>query len=321
MFTHVNRNTGKPEKKANKIIVKDERINRMNLSNTIAKNIFLFFALISIFTTIGIVLSLVINSSGFFAKVSLLEFLTGTQWTPMFSEEQARFGILPLVSGTLLITLGSAVIAMPVGLCAAVYLSEYAKPKVRRILKPVLEILAGIPSVVYGFFALTYITPVLTKFLPNTEIFNAASASIAVGVMIIPLVSSLSEDALRAVPDSLRHGAYALGATKLETSLGVVVRAAISGISASFVLALSRAIGETMIVAIAAGSKPTLTINPLRSVQTMTGFIAQVSQGDNPHGTVGFYALFAVGLTLFVMTLGLNVLSHYIVDKFREEYE
>ncbi|MFZ5987076.1 MAG: phosphate ABC transporter permease subunit PstC [Bacillota bacterium] len=291
----------------------------MNLSNSVAKNIFLFFALISIFTTIGIVLSLFINSSGFFAKVSLIEFLTGTKWTPLFSD--AHFGVLPLVAGTFIITLGAAVIAIPIGLCAAIYLSEYAKPKVRKVLKPILEILAGIPSIVYGYFALTYITPILQKIIPGTEIFNAASASIAVGIMIIPLVSSLSEDALRAVPDSLRHGAYALGATKLETSLGVVVKAAISGISASFVLAISRAIGETMIVAIAAGSKASLTLNPLDSVQTMTAFIAQVSQGDNPHGSVGFYALFAVGLLLFVMTLGLNILSHYIVDKYREEYE
>lgn len=304
--------------KVNKTITVNSRARKMKLSNNIAKNIFLFFAMISIFTTVGIILTLVINSKGFFSEVSFLEFLTGREWTPLFGDP--HFGILPLVAGTLIITVGAAIIALPIGLCSAIYLSEYAKPRVRKIIKPFLEILAGIPSIVYGFFALTYITPILKKIIPQTEIFNAASASIAIGIMIIPLVSSLSEDALKAVPNSLRHGAYALGATKLETSLGVVVPAAISGISASFVLAISRAIGETMIVTIAAGARPNLTLNPLESVQTMTAFIVQISQGDNPHGTVGFYSLYAVGLVLFVLTLGLNILSHHIVEKYREEY-
>jgi len=293
-------------------------ISRMKLANSIAKNIFLFFAMISIFTTVGIILSLFVNSIGFFQKVTLWEFLTGTEWTPLFADP--RFGVLPLITGTLIITVGALLISVPIGLCSAIYLSEYARPGVRKVLKPLLEILAGIPSIVYGFFALTSITPLLQKILPQTEIFNAASGSIAVGIMTIPLVSSLSEDALRAVPDSLRHGAYALGATKLETSLGVVVPAAVSGITASFVLAISRAIGETMIVAIASGAKPSFTLNPLQSVQTMTAFIVQASQGDNPHGTVGFYALFAVGMVLFLMTLGLNILSHHIVQKYRKEY-
>lgn len=296
----------------------DRRVRRMNLSNTVAKNIFLLFASVSILTTVGIIISLVSNSSGFFAHVSVADFLFGTVWTPLFNAPQ--FGVLPLIAGTFVITLGAAVIAIPIGLASAVYLSEYAKPAVRKIIKPFLEILAGIPSIVYGYFALTYITPIIRALIPNAEIFNAASASIAIGIMTIPLISSLSEDALKAVPDSLRHGAFALGATKLETSLGVVVPAAISGISASFVLAISRAIGETMIVTIAAGARPNLTLNPLESVQTMTSFIVQVSQGDNPHGTVGFDALFAVGLLLFLITLGLNILSHYIVEKYREEY-
>lgn len=295
-----------------------KRISRMKLSDTIARSIFLFFAIISIFTTIGIVLSLIINSSGFFSKVSVWKFLTDTEWTPLFGNP--RFGVLPLLAGTFIITIGSAFISIPIGLCSAIYLSEYAKPGIRKVLKPFLEILAGIPSIVYGFFAFTYITPILQKLIPGTEIYNAASASIAIGIMTIPLVSSLSEDALKSVPDSLRHGAYALGSTKLETSLRVVVPAAISGISASFVLAVSRAIGETMIVTIAAGARPNLTLNPFESVQTMTAFIVQVSQGDNPHGTVGFYSLYAVGLLLFVLTLGLNILSHYIVEKYREEY-
>lgn len=295
-----------------------ERTSRMKLANTTAKNIFLFFALISVFTTIGIILSLFINSTGFFSKVSIVEFLTGTQWTPLFSDR--HFGILPLVTGTLIITAGAAVISIPVGLCSAIYLSEYAKPKIRKVLKPFLEVLAGIPSIVYGYFALTAITPLLQSLIPQTEIFNAASGSIAVGIMTIPLVSSLSEDALRAVPDSLRHGALALGSTKLETSLRVVVPAAISGISASFVLAVSRAIGETMIVTIASGARPNFTLNPLESVQTMTAFIVQASQGDNPHGTTGFYALFAVGLVLFLITLIMNIISHSIVQKYRKEY-
>ncbi len=294
------------------------RIKRMKLSNTVAKNIFFLFAIITILTTLGIIISLLRDSIGFFTEIPLKDFLLGKVWTPLFNDPQ--FGVLPLVSGTLLITLISAVISIPIGLLTAIYLSEYANKKVRKIIKPILEILAGIPSIVFGYFALTAITPFLKSFIPQTEIFNALSASIAVGVMTIPLVSSLSEDALRAVPDSLRQGALALGSTKMETSLRVVVPAAISGISASFVLAISRAIGETMIVTIAAGARPNLTFNPLQSVQTMTSFIVQASQGDNPHGTVGYYSLFAVGLLLFLITLGLNILSHYLVDKYRKEY-
>ncbi|WP_242856092.1 phosphate ABC transporter permease subunit PstC [Ruminiclostridium josui] len=248
----------------------------------------------------------------------MTDFLFGRKWTPLFSNPS--FGVLPLVMGTLIITLVSAVISIPIGLFTAIYLSEYANKRVRKVIKPILEVLAGIPSIVFGYFALTLITPLLKAFIPQTEIFNALSASIAVGIMTIPLVSSLSEDALRAVPDSLRQGALALGSTKMETSLKVVVPAAISGISASFVLAISRAIGETMIVTIAAGARPNLTFNPLESMQTMTSFIVQASQGDNPHGTVGYYSLFAVGLLLFIITLGLNILSHYMVEKYRKEY-
>lgn len=301
-----------------KNIVTKKRIQRMKTSNIIAKNILFLFAIITILTTVGIIISLVKDSIGFFSEVSLTEFLFGKVWTPLFNDPS--FGVLPLISGTLLITLISALISIPIGLMTAIYLSEYANRRVRQIIKPILEVLSGIPSIVFGYFALTLITPVLQSIMPKTEIFNALSASIAVGVMTIPLVSSLSEDALRAVPDSLRQGALALGSTKMETSLKVVVPAAISGISASFVLAISRAIGETMIVTIAAGAKPTLTLNPLQSVQTMTSFIVQASQGDNPHGTAGYYALFAVGLLLFLITLGLNILSHHLVEKYRQEY-
>ncbi len=296
----------------------NNRIKRMRISNIIARNILFLFAIITILTTIGIIVSLLKDSIGFFSNVSITDFLFGKKWTPLFSNPS--FGVLPLVMGTLIITLLSAVISIPIGLFTAIYLSEYANKKVRKVIKPILEVLAGIPSIVFGYFALTLITPLIKTFLPQTEIFNALSASIAVGIMTIPLVSSLSEDALRAVPDSLRQGALALGSTKMETSLKVVVPAAISGISASFVLAISRAIGETMIVTIAAGARPNLTFNPLESVQTMTSFIVQASQGDNPHGTVGYYALFAVGLLLFLITLGLNILSHYMVEKYRKEY-
>ncbi len=296
----------------------NSRIKRMKISNVVARNIFFLFAIITILTTLGIIISLLRDSIGFFAEIPIKDFLFGKVWTPLFSDPE--FGVLPLVSGTVLITFISAVISIPIGLFTAIYLSEYANKKVRKIIKPILEVLAGIPSIVFGYFALTTITPFLKNILPQTEIFNALSASLAVGVMTIPLVSSLSEDALRAVPDSLRQGALALGSTKMETSLKVVVPAAISGISASFVLAISRAIGETMIVTIAAGARPNLTFNPLESVQTMTSFIVQASQGDNPHGTVGYYSLFAVGLLLFLITLGLNILSHHMVDKYRKEY-
>ena len=302
----------------NKKLKVSAKIRKMNLTNALAHRVLLIFAIFSILTTIAIVVSLFSNSLGFFSKVSVKEYLTGKTWTPLFHEP--KFGVLPLVAGTLLITVGAAFISIPVGLCSAIYLSEYSNPKVRKVLKPALEILAGIPSIVYGYFALTSITPVLQRLIPSTQIFNALSGSIAVGIMTIPLVSSLSEDALRAVPDSLRHGSYALGSTKMETSLKVVVPAAISGISASFVLAISRAIGETMIVTIASGARPQFTFNPLESVQTMTAFIVQASQGDNPHGTVGFYALFAVGLLLFLITLVMNIFSHLIVTKYRREY-
>jgi phosphate transport system permease protein len=296
----------------------NKRIKRMKISNIVAKNILFLFAIITILTTLGIIISLLKDSIGFFSVVSIKDFLFGKVWTPLFSEPS--FGVLPLVCGTLLITFIAAIIAIPIGLFTAIYLSEYASRRVRQVVKPILEVLAGIPSIVFGYFALTTITPALKFIIPQTEIFNALSAGIAVGIMIIPLVSSLSEDALRAVPDSLRQGALALGSTKMETSMKVIVPAAISGISASFVLAISRAIGETMIVTLAAGARPNLTLDPRQSVQTMTSFIVQASQGDNPHGTVGYYSLFAVGLLLFLITLGLNIFSHHMVQKYRKEY-
>ena len=255
----------------------------------------------------------------FFREVSIVEFVTGTRWEPMFQER--HFGVLPLLTGSLLVAGGAGVIALPLGLLTAIFLSEYASARLRKILKPILEILAGIPTVVYGYFALTFVTPLLRVFFPQTDIFNAASASIVVGIMIIPTVSSLSEDALRAVPNALREGAYGLGATKLEVSTRVVVPAALSGVIASFILAISRAIGETMAVTIAAGNLANLTLNPLESIQTMTAYIVQASLGDTPQGTLVFRTLFAVAMTLFLITLAMNVLSQWILARFREEYQ
>ena len=276
-------------------------------------------AALSALVTAGIVLVLLGETLSFFAEVSPLEFFTGTRWTPTFRDQ--NFGILPLLAGSLQVAAGSAMIALPLGLLTAVFLSEYAPERFRRVLKPLLEVLAGIPTVVYGYFALTWVTPRLRLIFPGTDVFNAASASIVMGIMIIPTVASLSEDALRAVPRTLREGAYGLGATKLEVATRVVIPAALSGILASFILAISRAIGETMVVAIAAGNLPNLTLNPLESIQTMTAYIVQVSMGDTPQGTLVYKSLFAVAMTLFLITLAMNVLSQWILSRFREVYQ
>lgn len=284
----------------------------------VIKGVLFSFGAFSVLITLAIVVTLVYESSLFFRSVSIREFLFGLQWTPLF--EPRRFGVLPIVTGTFLIVFFSSLIAIPIGFLAAVYLSEYSHRKVRKVLKPLLELLAGIPSIVYGYFALTFITPILRNTIPNVEVFNALSASIAVGVMIIPMVLSMSEDAMQAVPSSLREGAYALGMTKLEVVTSVVLPASISGIMASFVLAISRAIGETMIVALAAGASPKLTLNPLVSIQTITGFIVQVATGDSPKGSIQEQTLYAVAMLLFLMTLSMNLLSNYISKRFREEY-
>lgn len=278
------------------------------------------FAGISILTTIGIVIILLTESAGFFRSVPFLDFITGTKWTPLFSASQQSFGVLPLVAGTLMITGIASLVALPVGLFSGIYLSEYAPARVRAVIKPVLEVLAGIPTIVYGFFALTFVTPLLRSFIPGMSYFNALSAGIVVGIMIIPMISSLSEDAMSAVPRSIRDAAYALGATRLEVALKVVVPAALSGIIASFVLGLSRAIGETMIVTMASGGLANLTWNPLESMQTLTAYIVMVTNGDTSHGSVEYYTIYAVGLLLFVMTLCMNLLAGYIRKKFREEY-
>ncbi|MED4400940.1 phosphate ABC transporter permease subunit PstC [Metabacillus fastidiosus] len=276
-------------------------------------------AFISILTTIGIVLTLIFETITFFTRVSILDFFTQKEWYPFF-EGNASYGIIALISGTLLVTVIAVIVAVPIGLASAIFLSEYASDRTRRIIKPILEVLAGIPTIVYGFFALTFVTPILQKIIPDLGIFNALSPGIVVGIMIVPMIASLSEDAMSSVPSSMRQGALALGATKLEVSLKVVLPAAISGIVASFVLGISRVIGETMIVTLAGGATPKLTFDPTESIQTMTAYIVQVSSGDAGYGTTVYYSIYAVGMTLFVFTLAMNVLAQFISRRFREEY-
>ncbi len=272
----------------------------------------------SILVTAGIIFVLVFETAAFLSEVPMAEFLFGTVWTPLFSDK--HFGVLPLVSGTLLASGIAMLVALPAGLMTAVYLSEYASAGVRRTVKPILELLAGVPTVVYGYFALLFVTPKLQALLPGLSGFNALSPGLVMGIMILPLVSSLSEDALRSVPNGLREGAYALGATRMEAALRVVLPAAFSGVSAACVLAVSRAIGETMIVAIAAGQQPRLTLDPRVPVETMTAYIVQVSLGDTPGGTLEYRTIFAVGMLLFISTFVLNLFSNWLRERFREEY-
>ena len=276
-------------------------------------------AYVSVLTTFGIVFVLLFETINFFREVSIVEFFTSTTWSAAFANPQ--FGIVVLASGTLLTTLIAIAVALPVGLLAAIFLSEYASPALRRWLKPALEILAGVPTIVYGYFALTFVTPLLRETIfPSMTIFNALSAGLVMGVMIIPTIASVSEDAIHAVPRSLREGAYALGATRRETATRIVLPAALSGIVAATILGISRAVGETMIVAVAAGNLAQLATNPLESVQTMTAFIVQVASGDTPTGSLTYNTIFAVGSTLFVMTLILNIVSYVFVRRFREAY-
>lgn len=272
----------------------------------------------SIFITLGIVILLFYESYGFFVKVPIVEFLTGKEWTPLFAEP--KFGVLPLVTGTLLTTGIALSVALPLGLIAAIYLSEYAPHKVREIVKPVLELLAAVPTVVYGYFALLFLTPILQKFIPELSGFNALSPGLIMGIMIIPYVSSVSEDAMRAVPMHIKEGSYAMGATRLQTAFKVIIPAALSGIAAAFIIGISRAIGETMVVAIAAGMMPNFTFNPLAPVQTFTSYIVMVSLGDVPHGTLEYKTIFAAGMVLFFMTLFFNILGFFLRSKLREKY-
>jgi phosphate transport system permease protein len=272
----------------------------------------------SILITLGIIAVLVFETAAFLREVPVTEFLFGTVWTPLFSD--ASFGVLPLVGGTLLVSGIAMAVALPAGLVTAIYLSEYAPSTIRRTVKPVLELLAGVPTVVYGYFALLFVTPILQRLVPGLAGFNALGPGIVMGIMILPLVSSLSEDALHAVPGGLREGAYALGATRMQAAVRVVVPAAFSGISAACILAVSRAIGETMIVAIAAGQQPRLTLDPRVPVETMTAYIVQVSLGDTPTGTIEYRTIFAVGMLLFLGTFALNLISNWLRERFREEY-
>ena len=281
--------------------------------------IFFFCAAVSTLTTAAVIGVLAFETWGFLQEVPLTDFLFGTSWTPLLQPKS--YGLLPLLAGTTMIVIGSALVAVPIGLASAIYLSEYASDRARNILEPVLEVLAGVPTVVYGFFALTFVTPLLKAIFPETQVFNAASAAIVVGIMVLPMVASLCDDAFRAVPDSLREGAYSLGAPSFEVTSRVVVPAGLSGVFAAFVLAISRAIGETMAVTLAAGATPILTLNPLESIQTMTAYIVQVSLGDTPQGTLTYQTLFAVASVLFLITLALNLIANFIMKRYQEVYE
>lgn len=289
-----------------------------HLRERLIESLLFLAALSSVAITIGIVGVLVVESAGFFKHVSLLDFLTDTQWTPLFDD--AHYGILPLMAGTLVTTAIALVVAIPLGTITAIYLSEYAGYRTREIIKPLMELLSAVPTVVYGYFALLFVTPLLQKLLPELPGFNMLSAGLVIGVMIIPYVSSLSEDAIRAVPMHLRESSYAMGATRLQTSVRVVIPAAFSGIAAAYILGISRAIGETMVVAIAAGMQPNLTWNPMEPAATITAYIVQVSLGDVPHGSIGYQTIFAAGLTLLLMTLVFNIAGFALRKHFRQVY-
>jgi phosphate transport system permease protein len=289
-----------------------------NLQEKAIEFVLFLAAFSAVATTVGILYILISESVGFFEKISLLEFLSDTQWTPLFADP--HYGILPLLSGTLVTSVVAMLVAIPLGTIAAIYLSEFAAPRLREIIKPCLELLAAIPTVVYGYFALLFVTPSLQKIFPNLPGFNMLSAGLVMGLMIIPLISSISEDAMRAVPVSLREGSYAMGATQLQTATQIIFPSAFSGISAAYILGISRAVGETMIVAIAAGLQPILTWNPFEQAATITAYIVQVSLGDLPHGSLEYQTIFAAGLTLVLMTLILNIIGYFLAKRFREIY-
>lgn len=274
--------------------------------------------LVAVLTTIAIVAVLLYESAAFFEHVPLIDFLTDTMWTPLF--EDAHYGILPLVSGTLTVTLVALILAVPLGTVIAIYLSEFAPTKVRETIKPILELLGAVPTVVFGYFALQFVTPALQYFMPELPGFNMLSAGIVIGLMIVPYVSSVSEDAMRAVPRYMREGSYAMGATRLQTALRVVVPGAFSGLAAAYILGISRAVGETMVVAIAAGMQPNLTMDPREPAATITAYIVQVSLGDLPHGSIGYQSIFAAGLVLMLITLIFNVIGFFLTRRFREAY-
>ncbi len=291
---------------------------RRNIKERMIEFILMLAALSAVATTFAIVAILLTESLGFFKTVSFIDFITDTQWTPLF--EDAHYGIAPLVAGTLTTSLIALLVAIPIGTIAAIYLSEFATHKTREIVKPILELLVGVPTVVFGYFALFFVTPLLQKVFPDLPGFNMLGPGLVMGVMIVPYISSVAEDAMRAVPMSMREGSYAMGATRFQTAIRVVTPAAISGIVAAYILGISRAVGETMVVAVAAGQQPNLTFNPMESAATITAYIVQVAMGDLPHGSIGYQSIFAAGLVLIVMTLGFNILGHIVRKRFRETY-
>jgi len=289
-----------------------------HLKEKVIESILFLAAMVSVFTTLGIVYILVSESVVFFSHVPIRDFLFDTQWTPLFDD--AHFGIMVLLSGTLVSSGVALLVAIPLGTVIAIYLSEFAGPRIREVAKPLLELLSGVPTIVYGYFALLFVTPLLQRFLPELPGFNLLSAGLVMGIMIIPTVSSIAEDAMRAVPMTLREGSYAMGATRFQTAVKVVVPAAFSGIMAAYILGISRAVGETMILAVAAGMQPNLTWNPMEPAATITAFIVQVALGDLPHGSVGYQTIFAAGLTLMLMTLLFNIAGYWLRHKYRERY-
>jgi phosphate transport system permease protein len=291
---------------------------KRNLMERFVEFMLMLAALSAVFTTTAIVVILITESIGFFEHVSLFDFLTDTQWTPLF--EDAHYGILPLISGTLTTSFVALALAVPVGTIGAIYLSEFASHKTRETVKPILELLVGVPTVVFGYFALLFVTPMLQKIFPELPSFNMLGPGLVMGIMIIPYISSVAEDAMRAVPMSMREGSYAMGATRFQTAIRVVTPAATSGIVAAYILAISRALGETMVVALAAGQQPNLTFNPMESAATISAYIVQVAMGDLPHGSVGYQSIFAAGLVLMIMTLTFNVIGHIVRKRFRENY-
>ena len=291
---------------------------RRNIKERIIEVILMLAALVAVATTFAIVGVLLYESLSFFETVSIVEFFTATEWTPLF--ENARYGIMPLVSGTLTTSAIALAVAVPIGTISAIFLSEFASHKTRELVKPILELLVGVPTVVFGYFALFFVTPLLQSIYPDLPSFNMLGAGIVMGIMIIPYIASLSEDAMRAVPMSMREGSYAMGATRFQTAIKVVTPAAVSGIVAAYILAVSRAVGETMVVAIAAGQQPNLTFNPLESAATITAYIVQVAMGDLPHGSIGYQSIFAAGLVLMLMTLSFNIVGHWVRKRYREAY-
>jgi phosphate transport system permease protein len=289
-----------------------------NLKERAIEALLFFAAFVSVLTTVGIVYVLVKESVVFFGQVPIWQFLTDTQWTPLFDD--AHFGIMVLLSGTITSSAVALFVAIPLGTTIAVYLSEFATPRAREIAKPILELLSGVPTIVYGYFALLFVTPILQKLIPGLPGFNLLSAGMVMGIMIVPLVASISEDAMRAVPMSLREGSFAMGATRLQTAVKVVIPAALSGIAAAYILGISRAVGETMILAVAAGMQPNLTFNPLEPAATITAYIVQVALGDLPHGSIGYQTIFAAGLSLFLLTLVFNLIGLWMRKRFRQAY-